>query len=220
MERYLNKLIEQFKQATGTKNVDVNSQTFISEFSSWIKSRQAIGEDYLGLLDYMELHRIGEAETAEIGKGKFDTLVKDLDTTIITPYSKGIIVPDSTRIITSDFRVYEGTPILMRQTEKETTQIDPITYTSALTFMTQNPYTQAQIANWEQLHNGRENNIVVGIYGSVYDKDTESKIRQIEDLRDKLDGSYKEEYTVFGDTYCYAIASERKVKRLVKTLTR
>lgn len=220
MERYLKKLIEQFKQATGTKNVDTNSQEFISEFESWIRQRQLEGNEYLGLLDYMELSKVSDPATAEIGKGQFDTLVKDLDTTIITPYSKGIIIPDSRRIITSDFRVYEGTPVLMRQTEKGTTKIDPITSASTLTFMTQNPYTPTQIANWEQLHNGRENDIIVGIYGSVYDKDTESKIKQIEDLRDRLDDSYKEEYAVVGDTYCYAIASERKVKRLVKTLTR
>lgn len=168
----------------------------------------------------MELSKFADPTTAEIGKGKFDTLVKDFDTTIITPYSKDIIVPDASRVITSDFRVYEGTPILMRQTEKGTTQIDPITSTSVLTFMTQNPYSQSQIANWEQLHNRRENDIIVGIYGSVYDKDTESKIRQIEDLRDKLDDSYKEEYAVVNDTYCYAVASTRKVKKLVKTLTR
>ena len=29
MEKYLSLLIDQFKQATGTKNVDVNSQSFI-----------------------------------------------------------------------------------------------------------------------------------------------------------------------------------------------
>ncbi len=220
MEKYLKNLVEQFKQATGTKNVDTNSQAFISEFESWIKQRQLDGNEYLGLLDYMELSKFSDPMTAEIGKGQFDTLVKDFDTTIITPYSKGIIVPDSSRIITSDFRVYEGTPVLMRQTEKGTTQVDPITSTSALTFMTQNPYTPEQIANWEQLHNGRESDIIVGIYGSVYDKDTESKIKQIENLRDRLDESYKEEYAVVGDTYCYAIASERMVKRLVKTLTR
>lgn len=220
MEKYLKKLSEQFKQATGTKSIDFNSQAFISEFGEWIRQRQLGAEEYLSLLDYMNLSKVNDPDTAEIGKGRFDTIVKDLDTTIITPYSKDIIVPNPKRIITSDFRVYEGTPILMRQSEKGTTQIDPIITTSTLTFMTQNPYSQEQIANWEELHNGRNSDIIVGIYGSIYDKDTESKIRQIEDLRDKLDDSYAEEYAVFDDTYCYAIASTRKVKRLVKTLTR
>lgn len=219
MERYLNKLVEQFKQSTGAKNVDVNSQTFISEFSSWIKSRQAIGEDYLGLLDYMELHRIGEAETAEIGKGKYDTLVSEANTTIITPYSKGIIA-EPERIITADFSVYDSTPILVRTTEKNTTQLDPITSSETLTFMTQNPYTVAQIANWEQLHNSGENNIVVGVYGSIYDKDTDRKIKELESLREKLYDSYIEEQCVLGDTYCYAIASKRKYKVKTKTRTR
>ena len=33
MEKYLSLLIEQFKQANNIKNVDINSQAFISEFS-------------------------------------------------------------------------------------------------------------------------------------------------------------------------------------------
>lgn len=46
MEKYLIKLIEQFKSATGTKNVDVNSIEFVNEFSEWIKTRKIIGNEY------------------------------------------------------------------------------------------------------------------------------------------------------------------------------
>ena len=41
MEKYLSLLIEQFKQANNIKNVDINSQVFISEFSEWIKIGRA-----------------------------------------------------------------------------------------------------------------------------------------------------------------------------------
>ena len=58
------------------------------------------------------------------------------------------------------------------------------------------------------------------MYGNVFDKDIESKIKQLEQLKDKLYDSYKEEHSIIGDTYCYAIASERPVKKLVKTLSR
>lgn len=220
MEKYLYLLVEQFKQATGTKNVDIKSQLFMSEFSEWIKSRQNIGDNYLNLLEYMELYRYSDPDTAEIGKGQYDSIVKPFNTTIITPHSKGLETLDQSRIITSDFRVYENMPVLCSTNEKGTNLIDPITSTSTLTFMTQNPYTSEQIRNWGQLHNSGENNIIVGIYGSIYDKDIEQKIKELETLRDKLYDSYKEEHAVIDDTYCYAIASERKVLRLYKSLHR
>ena len=86
--------------------------------------------------------------------------------------------------------------------------------------MTQNPYTPVEIRNWENLHNSRNHNIIVGVYGSIYDKDIETKIRQLESLKQRWTDSFKEEQYVIDDTYCYAIASERMVKRLVKTRTR
>lgn len=210
---YLNYLIEQFKQATGTKNIDINSQLFISEFSEWIRSRYNIGENYLDLLAYMELYRFSDPDTAEIGKGQYDSIVKPFDTTIITPYSEGLETLDQSRIITSDFGVFDDIPVLIKTNEKGIDHVNPITSTFTLTFMTQNPYTPEQIRNWEQLHNSGENNIIVGIYGSIYDKDIEQKINELQVLRDKLYESYKDEYIVRDDTYCYAIGSERKVLR-------
>ena len=219
MGQYMEFLIEQYKQATGTKSVDIQSQTFISEFQAWIKQRQLSGTEYLGLLDYMQLYDVRNRETFEIGKGCFDTLVKDFDTTIVTPYSERILVPDSTRIITSDFSVCEGMPILLKKVSATVTDIEPIYDNNSLTFMTQNPYTPSKIEDWEQLHYNCENGIIVGVYGNTYDKDIEGKIRQLQQLKEKLYDSYIEEHSIVGDTYSYAIASKRavKVKELVLT---
>ena len=43
------------------------------------------------------------------------------------------------------------------------------------------------------------------------------KLKQIQELEEKLNGSYIREDAVIGDTYSYAIASKRKVKTLGKT---
>ena len=40
MEKYLNKLIEQFASARGIKHIDVNSKNFINEFCQWIKENK------------------------------------------------------------------------------------------------------------------------------------------------------------------------------------
>lgn len=219
MEKYLNKLIEQFKSATGTKNVDVNSQEFIKEFSEWVKSRKNMGKDYTSFIEYMNVHPtvIGE-ESVEIGKGKHDTIALDTCIHMITPYSEGIKRTDA-GIITADFGIYEGTPVMIKH-YKGGNQFKAVDTQYVRRFLTHNPYGQGCIRNWEQLHNVGEN-ITVGIFGSIYDKDIEQKIQQIEALRDGMsDDYYKEDYVTSGDSYYYAVSSARKVKELVKTLTR
>ena len=219
MEKYLKNLIEQFKQATGTKNVDINSQAFISEFSEWIKSRKLMGKDYTSFIEYMDVHpTVISEESVEIGKGKYDTIALDTGIHMITPYSEGIKRTDA-GIITADFGVYEGTPIMIKH-NKSDNQFEAVDTQYVRRFLTHNPYEQGCIRDWEQLHNVGEN-ITVGIFGSIYDKDVEQKIQQIEALRDGIiDGYFKEDYVTSGDSYYYAVSSARKVKVLVKTLTR
>lgn len=215
MKKYLSKLIEQFKTATGVKNVDVNSVGFDTEFNEWIKSRQIIGNEYGLFIEYMGVHpEIGDS-SVEIGKGKYDSIVLDTDIPMITPYSDGI-KRTSTGIITADFRVYEGTPMIVRY-NKGGNQLEIVDTQYVRRFLTQNPYEQGCIRNWEQLHNAG-NNITVGIFGSIYDKDIEQKIRQLEALKSGLiDDSFKEEYITEKDMYCYAISSTRKVKNLTRS---
>lgn len=215
MEKYLNKLIEQFKTATGTKNVDVNSQAFIQEFSEWIKSRQIIGNEYGSFIEYMGVHPAIGDSSVEIGKGKYDSIVLGTDIPMITPYSDGI-KRTSAEIITADFGIYEGTPMIIRH-NKGGNQLEMVDTQAVRRFLTQNPYEQSCIRNWEQLHNAGDN-ITVGIFGSIYDKDIEQKIKQIETLKSGLiDDSFKEEYATENDMYCYAISSTRKVKTLTRS---
>lgn len=215
MEKYLNKLIEQFKSATGTKKVDVNSQEFVKEFSEWVKSRKLMGKDYTSFIEYMAVHpTVISKESIEIGKGKHDSIALDTGIHMITPYSEGI-KRTSAGIIIADFFVYDGIPVMVRH-DKGGNQFKAVDTQFVRRFLTQNPYEHSCIRNWEQLHNVGEN-ITVGIFGSIYDKDIESKIRQLEMLKDKMNDGYKEDYATVDDSYYYAISSARKV--LVKTKT-
>lgn len=219
MEKYFNKLIEQFKSATGTRNVDVNSQDFVKEFSEWVVIRKITGKDYTSFIDYMAVHPvvIGD-ESVEIGKGMYDTIALDTGIHMITPYSEGIKRRVS-EIITADFGVYHGTPTVIKH-DRSGKQVEVVDTQYIRRFLTHNPYDQSCIRNWEQLHNAGEN-ITVGIFGSVYDKDIEQKVKQIEALRDGMeDDYYKEDYVTSGDSYYYAVSSARKVKRLYKSLSR
>jgi len=219
MEKYFKKLVEQFMSATGTKNVDVNSQQFIQEFSEWVKSRKIIGREYTSFIDYMGVHpTLFSEETVEIGKGKHDTIALETGIHMITPYSEGI-ERTTAGLITADFSVYDGIPVMVTH-DKGGNQFKEVDTQYVRRFITQNPYEQGCIKNWEQLHNAGEN-ITVGIFGSIYDKDIEQKIQQIEALRNGIDrGDFREESDTQGDNYYYAISSTRKVKILTKTLTR
>lgn len=215
MEKYLNKLIEQFKSATGTKKVDVNSQEFVKEFSEWVKSRKLMGKDYTSFIEYMAVHpTVISKESIEIGKGKHDSIALDTGIHMITPYSEGIKRTNA-GIITANFFVYDGIPAIIRY-NKGGNQIEAIDPQYVRSFLTHNPYEQSCIRNWEQLHN-IGGIITVGIFGSLHDKDIESKIRQLEMLKDKMNSGYKDDYATIDDSYFYAITSTRKV--LVKTKT-
>ena len=87
------------------------------------------------------------------------------------------------------------------------------------TFMTQNPFSFSHIRDWENLHNSGRSNIILGVYGSILDKDANSKLRQMDVFKSNLlTDDYVSEYASLGDTYLYAVGSNRNIKRLNKTL--
>lgn len=212
MYKYLDLLVMQFKQATGTKKVDINSHQFIKEFFEWLKKRRLIGTDYASFIDYMQGSFLTDS-TVEIGKGKYDSIVLERNVPIITPFSEGII--HEAGITTAVFIVHNAKPLMIRRDSGEY-QVEKVDTEQIRRFMTQNPYVRGDIHHWEQLHN-RGNDITVGAFGSIYDKDIESKIKQIEKLKDKMADGYKEEYAIDKDSYYYAIVSARKVKIRTKT---
>lgn len=210
-ERYLNNLIEQFKAATGVKTVDTNSKEFMKEFREWLSKRQVMGDGYIALLNYMELY-FDTPHCAEIGKGRYDSVVLPYETTIITPYSDGIIRVNDGEVINSDFNVFVGAPLLTSN-EMDFRVIQPHQIS---TYMTQNPYSSDAIRCWHQLHCNHNNAIILGVYGKTYDKDMETKINQLKKLRAKLFDNYVEDYALGGDNYWYALATDTKAKKLVK----
>ena len=210
---YLNNLINQFKAATGTKYVDINSQEFISEFSEWIKSRRIIGAEYFFFIQNMGVEPDIFDGGYEIGKGAHDSIVLGTSTPLITPYSDGIISPEN-KIIKAKFGMFYNIPVLYGN-DCDDVELRVREINNIRRVITQNPYDQKCIRDWEIFHNGGEN-ITVGVFGNTYDKDIESKIRQIEMLKEKMDEGYEEDFTTDRDMYYYAISSNRKIRYKTK----
>ena len=205
VDRYLDNLIVQFIQATGYKNKNVNSVGFKYEFLGWIEERKKISNKYLKLLDYMNLTEdIDKESSVEVGKGKYDTIVRSFKTNRITPYVEDL---DEERTMNAIFKVMDGQPTLITNNGLNIARIES---NIPITFITQNPYNESLINGWSSLHNMGLNNIVVGMYGNINDKDMEQKIETLKALKDKLLREYQEEFSILDDSYCYAIASKTK----------
>ena len=219
-EMYLQKLIEQFKSATGTVNIDQNSPAFISDFNNWIATNKGIGTiTFLSLLENLEIS-YDKKTCAEIGKGYKDSVVIPCDTTIITPYIEKLDNRFSEgKLIESAFQVYDGVPIRFEKNEIiPDTIIKP---TEIDTFMTHNPSKNTNINSWLQIHNNKDYaGIILGVYGKTYDSDMDEKIKRLHRLKNLLDDFYIYEEQKIGDTYCHVLATDtEKKKRLLKVQT-
>lgn len=217
---YLDKLIEQYKAATGTKNIDINSPSFIIDFNNWIARNRGMGDNFLHTLEMSEIY-YDKDSCAEIGKGYRDSLVLSFETTIITPYVEGLDKrPNTAKVIDSEFSVSFGVPMIYEKDEiVPETIIKP---TEIDTFMTHNPYTGTNINSWAQLHKSSNyGGIIVGVFGKKYDKDMEMKIKQLNNLKKLLQENYIYENISYGDTYCHVLATDipEKKKKLIKAKT-
>ena len=204
----LDYLINQFMTAKGIKNPDYSSNEFIVDFISYLQEMQLRGTDYTKFLLSLGFD-FTEEDTAEVGKGKDDTVVIPFRTNIITTDSKfRFLTTDDRRIIPGEFKVYESLPYVV-------SDFDLVELPFYIrNFMTQNPYTNKSINGFADLHNSENGNIIVGVYGSVNDKDKRQKVKMIENLKYQLDDHIIEECETDGDSYFYVIGSAKEKVRV------
>ena len=207
---YFNYLYEQFRKAKGLEKIDLSSKQFLQEFSVWIKEMQKRGKIYLDFLNFLGIN-VDSYSVAEIGKGKSDSIVQDLATTVITPYPEGLNRKgfEYCRLITAKFKIYGGIPALLTKDGNGNKVLDTLSPTMFNTFMIQNPYTEKHIEYWDEMHNNSDKNIVVGVFGSLYDKDSVDKINALNKFKSNLVASYQEDYITDDDTYAFVVASKK-----------
>ena len=202
-------LMEQYQKANGYKYVDFASKTFKNDYLEWLKDRKKQGYRYLDFLYEMN-PKVLERTTAEIGKTEFDTLTEPFDTTIISHFEFKNIA-DKTRLIPAFVKVVDEELLLQILPQGKVKLVFLPKKINLL--MTENPYTPYSISNWDTLHNSGNYDIIVGVYGSIYDKDIKEKLNLLKNIREKiLFGDYKYNLNTDNDIYYAAIASDRKQK--------
>lgn len=210
-------LLEQYKEINGINFLSINDlkrEDIRQEFKEWLKERYKYGNRYLDFIYEMN-NSVLDRTTAEVGKTELDSLVIPFDTTIISPYEFKEL-EDRERLINSKFMVYEEKPVLYFDRQEQPTLV-VLPERRIDTFMTQNPYTPYSIKYWSDLHNSEKFDIVVGVYGSIYDKNIKSNLELLKYIKDKcILSDYKYDLNHDGDVYYGAIASNRKVKTYKK----
>lgn len=197
-------LIGQFMAATNTKNVDINSTEFKKEFLNWLKMLNESRKFYLNVITYMSLNNEPNEYTAEIYKSKYDSVIKNKEPLIITPFNTGL---EDKRLITGTFNVSKYGTCYINNSTVSKYNIDINTY------MTQNPYYEDYLNNWDKIHNNTYNKIIVGFYGKIYDKDKFEKMKILKTLSNKLDDNQAREFVTFEDNYYAVVASKKGINK-------
>lgn len=209
MEEYIKELFNQFKLSTGIYSDDVDSKKYEKEFMEWLSRYKIIGELYFKWLKEEKILDELSPEFAEVGKGEHDTLTLNQKTTLISPYIKNLDCSSiNNRILKYDFTVFDGIPICRRKKPRDI--VDGIEV-----FMTQNPFDMVSMINWPQLYNYASYDIIVGLYGNIFDKDREYKLKNLKIMRERIKDSFKIKEVTSGDTYCYVLSTgftKRKTK--------
>lgn len=203
----MEKMIVQFASAKGKNEIHINSKEFLLEFGAWLKEYKKASEEYLEILDYYGL-KYDNSFCAEVGKNQYDSIVMDYKTKIITQNLSDFKKIESDRLIEGNVIIKKATPILVRPNKEDTEILSQFINT----YMIHNPYSPENIKGWDKIHNLGENNIIMGVFGNLNDKDKNSKIEELIQFRDKLIvDSFIEEYETIQDMYCYVIGSKRKI---------
>lgn len=196
---YIDKLIQQFVNSRGIKKIDVNSEMFKQEFIIWIDQMQKISKGYIELLEMLNID-FNNRNTAEIGKGKYDSIVLNNRSTImITPYiNEKVDNPVACyQFVVSDYR-----PAIIYDNRTRFINIENI--------ITHNPYSRDNIYNWRKLHNSNSCNITIGIYGNKNDKDRLNKIKMLRDFSNELQSNFNIDGYDYKDNYYLALTTNNK----------
>ena len=176
---YLELLKKQFCEANGLRKFNNNSKADLEAFKSFIAERKIIGEKYNEFLKYLEID-ITTSNVVELYKGNVDSIVKDFDTLVLTPYSIDI---DKDRIY-RELSDLLGNKVLINR------------------FITQNPSFKNDIKSLINYYNQYKYDILIGVYGKVYDKDKNKKMKELIKLSRKID-DYQYNTSILKDRYNY-----------------
>lgn len=199
--RYLLNLYKQYCDARSVVCNPFDGKNLSYDFLEWITINKLMAKEYSDYLLY--LGHLESKTVAEVGKGRYDSIASE-EMTIISPYADTLELPKR------ELFVIDGVPLIE--------QGGKIVLPEEQILLTHNPYDEMRIINWSRVHNMRDYDISIGMFGSIYDKDFPKKVKLIEEISKRMTEDHVIDYDTDKDKYFCSLNSKRKVK--VKTLTR
>ena len=188
VEKNMLDLFKQFCDAYGIKNPNTGDNHLVSVFFSWLESEKKNNDGfYLDQLDELGVD-YKTKNTIEVGKNAVDSLVLPYET-IIAPKSEEGLEGYKDRTIIANLKFHGNLPFLIQKGVHVDHSIPCDKYK---TFMTQNPYSFDEIAEWNKLPQGYHD-LVVGVYGDINDHDKIVKRNMMYQFIEKIDPHYSPE---------------------------
>lgn len=198
--KYYSKLKQQYASALG---IDPNNAV-TEEVLSWNYDNEINAEFYKSAL-LSNLIFYFDSNYAEIGKGAFDTILSEDDKAIISSnFSYTFNAADfKGRVFTNNIQ-FSSVPYVLIE-HKETRSFKIYKFDEGTKFFTQNVYSYADLEQMRSLSDF-DNEIIVGAFGNINDKDRITKIKILRDFKNSLlSGNSKEYYYYQNDSYSYFI---------------
>lgn len=197
-----------FKQFCDAKGITVPSPNFKKAFTDWVVENYEVFLKYQEYLCYLD-ESIQYRNIMEIDKGEYDTLSRTWEN--VVPIS--IYGNPKRQFLLQPKGHSEVIPFIR-------TERNELLFPNTHIFLTHNPYNLADIQYWNKLHNQGEYNILIGMFGQKEDEDVNSKLNILSTLKDTMTDDCSLDYATDNGNYFAVLKSNRKVKKLVKVLTR
>lgn len=190
---------------------ECGDKVFYEGIVDWLKERQLMGKKYVEFLKSYG-KEINNYATAEVDKGVYDSIIDVRDGNVITPY---FYPPQNNNVYNYEFCPETENPGMFKinKSGKLEEVLSVPKYINQ--FITENPYDRTNLCGFEDLHNGGNFDIIVGMYGNIHDKDKDYKLQQLNWLRDRLfDEKVRVELERDKDFYFAFVMSDRENKKL------
>ena len=200
MERYLLCLFRQYCDARRINISNINN-IYSKDFIDWIVENNNLLDKYI-----IYLHDLGfdylSSDVLEINKGKYDSLYK-YDVSLISIF--GSTMGNTNSI----FLINNGSPLVIKD--------NGIIALKDRILLTHNPYYEDEVINWRFIHNGKNNDISIGMFGKINDENRKRKVNILIQLSRLINDDYSLDYDTIDDNYFCTLNSKRKIKSLIKT---
>ena len=209
VEKNMLDLFRQFCDAYGIKNPNTGDKLLVRRFFNWLDGEKKENDAF-----YLEqLNEIGVdykgSKTIEVGKTVNDSIVLPYEAFIVPKNNEGLEVYKD-RVIVANLKFHGNLPFLIQKGLHVDHSIPCDKYD---TFITQNPYTFDEIAEWNKLPYGFHD-LVVGVYGNIDDNDRVAKKNMMYQFMEKIDPHCEPElYEVETDDNYSTIVTSSKITR-------